>query len=190
MAVLIFLSSQTYFCMAQTPAQPYRKIKQLGEMEIRFYPPAIEASVHQKGAYKQMMNNGFRDLAGYIFGGNEEKQKIAMTTPVKSLVDAPQADSAMITFVMPKDFKLEGKPTPLSKNIIFSETKAAYTASLTFGGFASREKMEKKATLLLESLKKEGVTPQGKVSFLYYNPPFQLFGRRNEVLVEIINFSE
>lgn len=189
-AVIAFISFQTYLCMAQTPAQPYRKIKQLGEMEIRFYPPAVEASVYKKGEYRQMMNNGFRDLASYIFGGNEEKQKIAMTTPVKSVVDAPQADSGMISFVMPTDFKMESKPTPFAKNIIFRETKATYTASLTFGGFASRDKMEKKAALLLEMLKKEQLMPEGKVSFLYYNPPFQLFGRRNEVLIEISNFSE
>jgi hypothetical protein len=189
-AIIAFTSFQTYLCMAQTPAQPYRKIKQLGEVEIRFYPPAIEASVYKKGEYRQMMSNGFRDLAGYIFGGNEEKQKIAMTTPVKSVVDAPKADSGMITFVMPTDFKMENKPTPFAKNIIFHETKATYTASLTFGGFASRTKMERKSDLLLEMLKKEGVTTEGKVSFLYYNPPFQLFGRRNEVLVQITNFSE
>lgn len=189
-AIIAFVSFQTYICMAQTPAQPYRQVKQLGDMEIRFYPPAVEASVYKKGAYREMMNNGFRDLAGYIFGGNEEKQKIAMTTPVKTVVDAPQADSGMISFVMPKDFKLESKPTPFAKNIIFHETQAVYTASLTFGGFASREKMEKKSVLLLEMIKKEGLSPKGKVSFLYYNPPFQLFGRRNEVLVEITNFSE
>ncbi len=190
LAITFFIGSQTYIIMAQTPTQPYRTLKQMGEVEIRFYPPAIEASVHKTGEYRKMMSNGFRDLASYIFGGNDQQQKIAMTSPVKSVVDAPQADSGVVTFIMPTDFKLENKPTPYKTNIIFTETQAVYTASFTFGGFASRDKMEKKATLLLDCLKKEGLTPKGKVSFLYYNPPFQLFGRRNEVLVELSNFSE
>lgn len=185
-----FIIFQTYFIMAQTPLQPYRLIKKMGEMEIRFYPPAIEASVHKSGEYRKMMNNGFRDLAGYIFGGNEEKQKIAMTAPVKSVVDSPKSDSGVVTFIMPKDFKMDGKPTPYSKNIVFQESKEMYSASLTFGGFANRKKMDEKAASLVEMLKKEGLTPVGKVAYLYYNPPFQLFGRRNEVLLEISNFSE
>lgn len=190
LAVAFFAVSQSYISMAQTPLQPYRKIKQIGEIEIRFYPPAVEASVQKTGEYRSMMNNGFRDLAGYIFGGNEQKQQIAMTAPVKSVVDAAEPNAGTVSFIMPTDFDMQSKPTPYAKHIIFTETKAVYTASFTFGGFANEQKMEKKAALLLTTLKKEGLVPQGKVAYLYYNPPFQLFGRRNEVLVELANFVE
>lgn len=186
--LLAYSGFQTYFIMAQTPTQPYRLVKKSGEMEIRFYPSAIEASVQKNGEYKQMMNNGFRDLAGYIFGGNEEKQKIAMTAPVKSVLD--EKGSGEITFVMPEGFKLESKPKPNASHIQFRETEPVYTASLTFGGFANKEKMGRKSEALLELLKKEGLSPSGNVQYLYYNPPFQLFGRKNEVLVELTGFQE
>lgn len=188
--VSLFIVSQTYISMAQTPLQPYRKVKDLDGMEIRFYPPAVEASVHKTGKYRQMMNGGFRDLASYIFGGNDQKQQIAMTAPVKSVPDASASESATISFIMPTDFKLENKPAPNAKHIVFTETKPVYTASLTFGGFASRSRMDKKAALLLEMVKKAGLVPEGSPSYLYYNPPFQLFGRRNEVLVTLAGFTE
>lgn len=164
----ILLGSQLYWLMAQdtTPAQPYRAIKNLGKVEIRFYPPAVEASVHKSGDYSRMMNNGFRDLAGYIFGGNDRNEKIAMTTPVKTLMDAPDANSGYITFVMPQNFDLQNKPTPTSGNILFSETEPMYAAAITFGGFATRQKMEEQAILLLQELTKAGLEPHGKVQFL------------------------
>lgn len=186
--IMAYTGFQTYFIMAQTPNQPYRLVKKTGEMEIRFYPPAIEASVQKTGEYRNMMNNGFRDLAGYIFGGNEEKQKIAMTAPVKSVMD--ENGSGEVTFVMPEGFKLENKPKPYASHIQFRETEPVYTASLTFGGFASKEKMEKKAAFLLTLIQKEGILHKGNVQYLYYNPPFQLFGRKNEVLVELTGFKE
>jgi hypothetical protein len=39
--------------------------------------------------------------------------------------------------------------------------------------------------LLKEALKSKGLTYYGNFRFLGYNPPFQFFGRRNEVIVAI-----
>jgi len=50
--------------------------------------------------------------------------------------------------------------------------------------------METYKSQLLAELKKRGLEPEGNVQYLYYNPPFQLFNRRNEVLVQLSNFSE
>lgn len=189
---LIFTGWQTYLSMAQnsTPNQPYRIVKKEGDIEIRFYPPAVEASVQKSGSYSNMMNSGFRDLAGYIFGGNDKSEKIAMTAPVKAEMNDNLKETAKITFIMPENFELDKKPNPLSSKITFSETQPVYAAAITFGGFASLGKMESYKVQLLAKLSKLGLEPVGNVQYLYYNPPFQLFNRRNEVLVQLSNFSE
>jgi hypothetical protein len=53
-------------------------------------------------------SDGFRSIAGYIFGGNNKNQKIAMTAPVVMNL----GDSASMNFVMPSAYK----KTPLNCN--------------------------------------------------------------------------
>lgn len=184
--VLLYATSQVVVMMAQgnTPEQPYQVLKKVGEVEFRFYPPAIEASVQKQGEYERMMNNGFRELAGYIFGGNETQQKIAMTTPVKMELDSTQ-EAGRFSFIMPEDFQLGKHPKPNSGNIQFKQTEPTYTASITFGGYATDAKREKYAQMLLNYLKENQITAKSSVKYLYYNPPMQVFHRRNEVLVEV-----
>ncbi|MGB1175340.1 MAG: SOUL family heme-binding protein, partial [Luminiphilus sp.] len=49
------------------------------DVEIRDYDPRILATTRMTDG----QNSGFRVLAGYIFGGNEKEQEIAMTAPVQ-----------------------------------------------------------------------------------------------------------
>ena len=58
--------------------------------EIRYYDSYIVAKTTVKGEFKEAQGAAFRILAGYIFGDNEKKQKIAMTAPV---VQEPTAGS-------------------------------------------------------------------------------------------------
>ena len=67
-------------------------------IELRSYAPRILAVT----TMTQGQNNGFRVLAGYIFGGNKSDQKIAMTAPVQRSMD----DSAEMAFVMPAEYSL------------------------------------------------------------------------------------
>ena len=62
--------------------------------EIREYAPYIEARVKVAGEYREAMTTGFRILAGYIFGGNTQKQSIAMTAPVTETVLSDKARGA------------------------------------------------------------------------------------------------
>jgi hypothetical protein len=52
------------------------------DYEIRRYQPYIVAEVVANGDQGQAVQQGFRKLAGYIFGANAGKAKIAMTAPV------------------------------------------------------------------------------------------------------------
>jgi hypothetical protein len=56
---------------------------------------------------------------------------------------------------------------------------------LTFSGFASDEKINRKKELLREALKKEQISVKGDFSYLGYNAPWDLFGRRNEVAIKM-----
>ncbi|MEM6927869.1 MAG: heme-binding protein, partial [Myxococcota bacterium] len=77
--------------------------------EVRVYAPVVEARVTVDGAFEDAINRGFGVLGGYIFGGNEAQQKIAMTVPVTAIptleptvgrVDAAGANRWTITFMM------------------------------------------------------------------------------------------
>jgi hypothetical protein len=41
---------------------------------------------------------------------------------------------------------------------------------------------------LKANLKANGLSYTGKFSYLGYNPPYQVIGRRNEVVVELVEF--
>ena len=51
------------------------------DFEVRDYPALIAAEVEVSGSRDEASSEGFRLLAGYIFGGNTRKESIAMTTP-------------------------------------------------------------------------------------------------------------
>ena len=60
----------------------YKVLKRDGKFEIREYEEQILAEVEIEGDWSSALNRGFRVLAGYIFGANKVKSKIAMTAPV------------------------------------------------------------------------------------------------------------
>ena len=71
-AFLITLHSFIIMAAEKTETQSYRVVRTEKEFEIRFYPPAILATVTSSAkSYKELASPGFRKLASYIFGGNQ-----------------------------------------------------------------------------------------------------------------------
>lgn len=68
---------------------------------------------------------------------------------------------------------------------MLSTSAPEYVAALQFGGFASDACIQKNIQLLAQSLNAKGITYHGNFRFLGYNPPYQLIGRRNEVIVAL-----
>jgi hypothetical protein len=168
----------------KTKEQPYTVLEKDGAIEIRMYPSATLATVQSTAkSYSEMASPGFRVLAGYIFGGNESQTQIAMTAPVH--VDINDSLSSM-SFVMPEGYDLSNLPKPNSANVILSKTPEQVMAAIRFRGFASDKDREKQKEKLALYLKEKGIQTKGNYKFLGYNPPYQLFGRRNEVIVEIV----
>ena len=105
-----------------------------------------------------------------------------MTSPVH--MDIGDSLSTM-SFVMPSNYHLNNLPKPDNSEIQITTSKPEYVAVIQFGGYASNSKIEKYKEILVKSLKEKGMSYYGNFRFLGYNPPFQIFGRRNEVIVTI-----
>lgn len=185
----IFIIFQIYTLMSTrtTETQSYDVIQIEEKFEIRYYPSATMASISSNlKSYRELGSSGFGKLAKYIFGGNTENKQIAMTSPVH--MDIGDSVSTM-AFVMPSDFKKDDLPKPNNADIVIQTSEAEYVAVVRFGGFASNEGRNEQIALLEKGLLEKGLSHHGNFRFLAYNHPYQLFGRRNEVIVTL-NASE
>jgi len=182
--ILFFvLQSFTRMSVNKTEEQKYTVVYKDKEFEIRFYPAAIFASITSDAkSYKELANPGFRMLAGYIFGGNENDTKISMTTPVH--MDISDSSSTM-SFVMPSSYDERSLPKPNDPNVKIVRTADEYVAAIQFGGFASDKDIQFYSGKLQKLLETKSITSYGHYRFLGYNPPFQVIGRRNEIIVSV-----
>jgi len=170
--------------MSKTETQPYKIIKTEKDFEIRLYPSATMASVSMYAkTYKELSSSGFRKLASFIFGGNQSKISIAMTTPVH--MDINDSLSSMC-FVMPENYNENNLPKPNDSTITIKSTLEEYVAAIRFGGYANDEEINFYATKLENILNENGIKYYGSFRFLGYNAPYQFLGRKNEIIVSVI----
>ena len=136
---ILFLTGMSTTATSKTEIQEYETLFRDGNFEIRYYPSAVMASVEMEGSYDQMKNKGFRTLAGYIFGNNQQNMKISMTSPVRF---SENRDEVRMSFVMPSEMDIENLPEPGDERIHLHRTDPVYVASLKFGGYSSDAKIE------------------------------------------------
>jgi effector-binding domain-containing protein len=79
-------------------------------------------------------------------------------------------------------------PNPKNSKIVFEKQEEKIIAVIRFNGWADDEKIEKYRSILMNELVKEKLNYINKFTFLGYNPPFEVLNRRNEVVVELINY--
>ena len=181
----LFLIFQLYMVYSTNDVerQPYEVLEKKGELEIRFYPSVQMARVKSNtSSYDTMSSSGFRRLAGFIFGNNKENEKVAMTSPVQVVMG--EGEMAM-SFMMPSAYTTKDLPTPIDEGIEILNTDEEYVAAISFSGFASDAKLKDYQMKLGELLKENNLTSKGNYRYLGYNPPYQLIGRRNEVVVRV-----
>lgn len=182
--VALFIASQIYFMKTTNDVEdyPYTVIKEYDTFEIRQYEASLFTSVKMNTKeYEEASSQGFQVLAGYIFGGNDKNQKIAMTSPVTMNLE----ESMTMMFMVPRDMSKEDLPKPNNSNIAFEEIPAKKVAAIRFGGWASTEKIDLYKAKLKEALNQEGIAHTDQFQFFGYNPPYELINRRNEVVVEL-----
>jgi len=183
--IALFLVFQSFISVnaVKTEKQKYRLVLKQDQFEIRYYPSATMATIFSNATdYKGLANNGFRKLARYIFGGNEQKQSISMTAPVR--MNMSEKGSSM-SFVMPEKFNNEALPKPNDPTIRIEQSKPVYVACISFAGYANDSKIEINKEKLLQILKEKNITTTGEYSFLGYNAPYQFVGRTNEIIIPI-----
>ena len=186
LSVSIVLLILSQFFMAyqsnkiETPK--YTVLKSYDDFELRQYGSMILAqTVMQSVSYENTSSQGFRTVASYIFGGNDENKKIAMTAPVIM----EMGDDTKMSFVMPKEHSMESLPEPSSEEVKILKVSPKKYAVITFPGYANNKKIDKYAKKLLKSIKSEGLETVGNVKFMGYNAPWQVIGRKNEIAVEV-----
>lgn len=181
--ISLFILFQLYTSMATSETQTYKVIKEEEEYEIRYYPSATMAMITSSATtYKELGSSGFTKLAGYIFGGNKDKKQIAMTSPVH--MDIGDSVSSM-SFVMPSNYTKDNLPLPNNSDVTIKTVDEEFVAAIRFGGFASNDNIKKHTAILENALKKHKQSYYGNFRFLGYNPPYQLFGRKNEIIVTL-----
>jgi hypothetical protein len=180
----LFTSVQIYFLSGQRNIEsyPYVVKKKYKRFEIRSYETTLFTSVKlsTKG-YKNSSRKGFSILARYIFGNNERNEKIAMTSPVTMSL----GDTMTMMFMVPKKFNKNMLPRPNQSDIEFKEEPAKTMAAIRFSGWANDTKIEKYKQQLISALDAEGIKYANRFYFFGYNAPYELFNRKNEILVEL-----
>ncbi len=178
-------------------------LKSAGDFEVRRYAPMIVAETLVEGDLWGASNDGFRVIAGYIFGNNESvmkggAEKIAMTAPVamepaaeKIAMTAPVTTEAAggryrMHFVMPSQYTMATLPKPKDERVTLREVPAQHMAVVKFSGFSGEGKVKEKTAELLAWMKAEGLEAAGAPQLARYDPPWTLpFLRRNEVMVPV-----
>jgi hypothetical protein len=200
LVILVGLASAATPSLADSDVEHarYSVVSSEGPIEIREYAPQIVAETTVAGERDEAIREGFRRLAGYIFGGNAPRQKIAMTAPVvqapkgeKIAMTAPvdQArvtDGWRVTFTMPAEYTMASLPQPSDDAVRLTQLPAKRMAAIRFSGVASESDLAENERKLLDFASERGLTPKGAPHYAFYDPPWTLpWNRRNEVMVEI-----
>ena len=173
----------------------YDVIENAGDIEIRRYAPRNIARTLVSGDFSEVGSQGFKRLAGYIFGNNSNSTKIAMTAPV---VQQPVADnltagtgesgrSYWIVFVMPSDQAFSELPQPVDDRVELVQMPSQILAVLSYSGSWSEERYHQYEAKLIRALgSMTNWVTVGEPSWARYNAPITpWFLRDNEVAIEV-----
>jgi hypothetical protein len=200
--ILVLWSVWGYFGSRVEQAD-YVVLRRADGYEVREYPARIVAQTTVAGAHDESMGEGFRIVAGYIFGGNTRREVIAMTAPVFAeargaasgseniamtapVVVSPEGESQVVSFGMPRAYTLDTLPTPSDPRVKIVALPAKRYAVASFSWYRSDARVARAKEALLSALARDGVTVKEGVAYAGYSapwtPPWML---RNEVLVEV-----
>jgi hypothetical protein len=174
----------------------YTVIRTEDAFEVRRYEPYLVAETLVEGSADEAGNQGFRVLAGYIFGKNKGAREIAMTAPVaqvptKIAMTAPVAQSPgaggyVVQFAMPSGWTLETLPEPTNPAVRLRAVPARTVAVIRYSGTWSPERYTEHLGKLQEALARTGLRWRGEPVWARYDPPWKpWFLRRNEIWLEL-----
>lgn len=181
-----------------TAGPAYETLWEGDGLEVRRYGPRVVARTLLEGTDEESKNQGFRRLAGYIFGGNGGGQRISMTTPVTTesastriamttpVETASSGGEVSMAFTMPEEWALTDLPRPNDSRVLLEEAPARLVAVSRFRGRPSPAEFQAKQADLLRAVEAAGMRTTGPAYTAQYDPPWVLpVLRRNEVLVPV-----
>lgn len=166
--------------MATNTERPqYTLLATVDGVEIRHYEPMIVATT-QRG--------GFQQLANYIFGGNSDRQRIAMTAPVANTITEQGWATA---FMMPSQYRLSDLPEPDSEEVALQKIPARTMAVIQFSGWANRDSITRHQQLLQAVIERHQWPVDGAMIVNQYDDPWTpAEARTNEIQYPLSDWNE
>ncbi|MEO8011072.1 MAG: heme-binding protein [Dokdonella sp.] len=174
-------------------------IETLGDVEIRRYAPALLAQVTVIGEHDQAVNDAFRILASYIFGGNSSGEKMDMTSPVLQqaeqlaltasapVIQNPSGHGWTVSFFVSNELTPQTAPRPDDPSVMLVQTPENVMAALRYTGNNTDEsRIESRQALLAALAGHSKWRVADDVAWAQYDQPFSIpFLKRNEALVAL-----
>jgi hypothetical protein len=197
--ILILWSLWGYFS-SRVERADYTVIRSGSGYEIREYPSRIVAQTTVSGSYQEALREGFRIVAGYIFGGNTKKESIVMTSPVieqggtseKIAMTSPvlattQSGFHVISFGMPRSYTLKTLPEPTDARVKIVTMPPQKFAVVRFSWLRTDVRIQKKESQLVAALHRDHISTEGSPIYAGYDAPWTPpWMTRHEVMVEVI----
>ena len=159
---------------------PYKVGRTDGKFELRDYP-ALTVVETSKARGGNEADGSFNRLFRFITGGNETKQKIAMTTPVFM---SGSDSTATMAFVLPAKLNAATAPKPADGAVRVRELPGGRFAVLRFSGGRSTKREAETLARLQTWLAAQGLKASASPVYGYFDPPWTpSFLRRNEVML-------
>jgi len=176
----------------------YVTLRRYRDFEVREYETffVAETTVNSNTGSAKMEDSeagqAFNRLAGYIFGKNEQNEKMEMTTPVFS------NKNQKMQFVVEES---SNSIKPVDGSVAVKDRERFLVAVASFSGIANKEITDETERKLREAMKREESIKK-RVEFLprrgdefvelaQYNDPFtNPLQRRNEVLIALENIRD
>lgn len=198
--VALFKSQFDRFLLEQPH---YESEGEVDGLELRHYSPRrVAETTVDAASFDEARKEGFHRLAGYIFGDNSSREKLAITTPGSVARRSPRdgerlpmttpvtlghvSTGYVMRFQLPKDRTLSSLPRPNDSRVRLRQVPSERVAVLRFSGSYSGKHIAEKERELLDRVRAAGLAPKGEPVFAGYDSRAALpFLRRVEVWVPI-----
>lgn len=162
-------------------------------IEIREYKKSSWVSTQMKnGSQDSLRSKSFWTLYNYISGKNTNKEKIEMSAPVLNKINSNVAFSdndviGTVSFYLGHRYDVEAAPQPDDSNAFLNTLEPKKYAVISYGGFSNQKAQEENLKALGTYLEQNNLKfVRDYYFFGGYDSPFTLFGRHNEVWIELI----
>jgi hypothetical protein len=200
---LIALCLSTVHAAAMAIEEPkYEVVRRLdgagADIELRRYAPYVVAQVRLDGTPGSADSEGFRILAGYIFGKNKGERRLEMTAPVTRAAEpvklemtapvtrTPDAQGYLMQFVLPGAVTLATAPEPIDPRVQLREVPGSLVAAIRYSGFWSQANYEEHLGQLRTALRATDLKWADTPTLSRYNGPMTpWFLRRNEIWLPV-----